>query len=142
MKPAYPFIVLAAASALALSLALVACGSSEDVPADATKIVFKLTDAGCKPPKASVPAGPIVFELENAGTSKVTEMELMEGDKVLGEEENVTDGLSGSFSVTLGAGEYTIYCPGGSDERGALTVTGDKHVEGAATGKNDDDEGR
>lgn len=127
--------------ALVSALALSACGSSEDPPANAKKIAVKLTDAGCEPHDATAPAGPIAFEIENAGTSKVTEMELMEGEEVLGEEENITDGLEGSFSVTLGAGKYTIYCPGGSAEKGTLTVTGAKHVEGATTGEKDGDEG-
>jgi iron uptake system component EfeO len=112
------------ASALALAIGASACGSSDAAPAGAKTIGFKLTDAGCEPHDAKAPAGPIAFEIENAGTTKVTEMEIMEGDKVLGEEENITDGLDGSFSATLEAGKYTIYCPGGSDERGTLTVTG------------------
>ncbi|MGN6276058.1 MAG: cupredoxin domain-containing protein [Solirubrobacterales bacterium] len=115
---------LCAALALVSALALTACGSSEDPPANAKKIAFKLTDAGCEPHDATVPAGPVAFEIENAGTSRVTEMEIMDGEEVLGEEENITDGLDGSFSATLAAGKYTIYCPGGSDERGTLTVTG------------------
>lgn len=131
-----------AALALTLSVTLSACGSSDAAPAGAKTVNFKLTDAGCEPHDARVPAGPIAFEIENAGTSKVTEMEIMEGDKVLGEEENITDGLDGSFSATLEAGEYTIYCPGGSDERGTLTVTGAEHVEGATKGENDGDEGK
>jgi iron uptake system component EfeO len=109
---------------LAAGVALTACGSSEDTPAGAKKLAFKLTDAGCEPHDAKAPAGPIAFEVENAGTSKVTEMEIMDGEEVLGEAENIADGLSGSFSATLEAGEYTIYCPGGSDERGTLTVNG------------------
>jgi iron uptake system component EfeO len=124
MKRKYLPIVVGTAFALVLSLALSACGSSEDPPANAKKMAFKLTDEGCEPHDATAPAGPIAFEIENAGTSKVTEMEIMEGEKVLGEEENVTDGLDGSFSATLEAGKYTIYCPGGSDERGTLTVKG------------------
>jgi iron uptake system component EfeO len=132
----------ATALALAFALALSACGSSDEPPAGAKTISFKLTDAGCEPHDAKAPAGPIAFELENAGTSKVTEMEIMEGDKVLGEEENVTDGLDGSFSATLEAGSYTIYCPGGSDERGTLKVTGAGHVEGATKGESDADEGK
>src|SRR3954451_11092185 len=115
---------LAFAAALVFAAGLSACGSSEDTPAGAKKMAFKLTDAGCEPHDAKAPAGPIVFEVENSGTSKVTEMEVMDGEKVLGEEENIADGLSGSFTATLGAGEYTIYCPGGSEERGTLTVTG------------------
>jgi iron uptake system component EfeO len=132
---------ICAALALLSALVLGACGSSEDVPANAKKIAVKLTDAGCEPHDATAPAGPIAFEIENAGTSKVTEMEIMEGEKVLGEEENITDGLDGGFSATLGAGKYTIYCPGGSNEKGTLTVTGAKHVEGATTGEKDSDEG-
>ena len=134
--------IVCAALALVSALALTACGSSEDTPANAKKMAFKLTDAGCEPHDATAPAGPIAFEIENAGTSKVTEMEIMDGEAVLGEEENVTDGLDGSFSATLEAGKYTIYCPGGSDERGTLTVTGAKHVEGATKGEKDDDEGQ
>lgn len=129
-------------TALVSPLALGACGSSDEAPANAKKIAFKLTDEGCEPHDAKAPAGPIAFEIENAGTSKVTEMEIMDGEEVLGEEENVTDGLDGSFSATLDAGKYTIYCPGGSDERGTLTVTGAKHVEGATKGENDADEGK
>jgi iron uptake system component EfeO len=116
--------IVGTAFALVLSLALSACGSSEDPPANAKKMAFRLTDEGCEPHDATAPAGPIAVEIENAGTSKVTEMEIMEGEKVLGEEENITDGLDGSFSATLEAGKYTIYCPGGSDERGTLTIKG------------------
>lgn len=115
-------LVLAACGAVALLAA--GCGSSEDAPPGAKKLSFELTDAGCVPNSTSAPAGPIVFEVENAGTTAVTEMEVMEGDTILGEKENVADGLSGSFSLTLDAGDYTIYCPGGSNEEGTLSVTG------------------
>lgn len=102
----------------------VGCGSGEAAPAGAEKLSFELTDAGCVPHSTSAPAGPIVFEVENAGTTAVTEIEVMEGDTILGEKEDLSDGLSGSFSLTLDAGDYTIYCPGGSDEEGTLSVTG------------------
>jgi iron uptake system component EfeO len=131
-----------AALALVCIAVLGACGSSEDTPANAEKIAFKLTDEGCEPHDVTAPAGPIAFDIENAGTSKVTEMEIMDGEEVLGEEENITDGLDGSVSVTLEAGKYTIYCPGGSDERGTLTVTGAKRVEGASKAEKDGDEGQ
>ena len=115
--------VLAAALGL-LALAVAGCGSSgEDAPAGARKMSFTLTDAGCDPHDAEAPAGPIVFEVENQGTSKVSEFEVLDGDKILAEKENLAEGLSGSFSLDLEAGKYTLYCPGGSDERGTLTVT-------------------
>lgn len=114
------------AAALGLfALAAAGCGSSsEDPPPGAKKMSFELTDAGCEPHDANAPAGPIVFEVENAGTSKVSEFEVLDGETILGEKENLSDGLSGSFSLDLEAGEYTLYCPGGNDERGTLTVTG------------------
>ena len=120
-------LTLVAAAVLALFAA--ACGSSEDAPAGAKKMSFKLTDAGCLPHDAKAPAGPINFEIENDGSAKVTEMEIMDGETILGEKENLSDGLSGSFALTLEQGEYVIYCPGGEDERGTLTVSGDLEAE-------------
>lgn len=101
------------------------CGSSSDAPAGAKAMSFELTDAGCVPNSAKAPAGPITFEVENAGTSKVTEFEVLDGGTILGEVENLSDGFSGSFSLTLEQGEYTLYCPGGEDERGTLIVSGE-----------------
>jgi iron uptake system component EfeO len=125
---------LCAAAVGLLALFASACGSSEDPPPGAKTVSIKLTDAGCEPHDAKVPAGPLEFEIENEGTSKVTEMEIMEGETILGEKENLSDGLSGSFSLTLDAGEYTIYCPGGDVERGTLTVTGELKAKGSAEG--------
>lgn len=105
-----------------ISLFAAACGSSEDTPPGAKKMTFRLTDAGCLPHDAKAPAGPIEFEIENDGTSKVTEFEVLDGETILGEKENLSDGLSGSFALTLKQGEYVIYCPGGDDERGTLVV--------------------
>ena len=107
-----------------LAVALAACGSSEDAPAGAKKLSFKITDAGCLPHDASAPAGPITFEAENDGSSSVTELEVLDGETILGEKENLTDGLSGAFSLTLEEGEYTIRCNGGDQEDGTLKVTG------------------
>jgi iron uptake system component EfeO len=124
--------MLCAGVTLLLVLFATACGSSEDPPPGAKQLSFELTDEGCLPHQASAPAGPITFEAENTGSSKVTEIEVMEGDTILGEKENLSDGLSGSFSLTLDAGEYTIYCPGGDVERGTLTVTGELKAKGSA----------
>jgi iron uptake system component EfeO len=106
----------------ALAMAATACGSSDEAPEGAVELSFKLTDAGCVPHDATVKAGPVEFEVENAGTSAVDEFEVMDGDEILAEKENLTDGLSGSFSLTLEQGSYTLYCPGGRVEKGTLTV--------------------
>jgi iron uptake system component EfeO len=112
-----------------LSLFAAACGAGEDAPVGAKKMAFKLTDAGCEPHDAKAPAGPINFEIENDGTTKVTEFEVLDGETILGEKENLSDGLSGSFALTLEQGEYVIYCPGGDEERGTLTVSGKLEAE-------------
>jgi len=114
-----------ALAALALVALLAAgCGSSDNAPAGAKKMAFELTDAGCVPNQAKAPAGPINFEVENAGTSKVSEFEVLDGETILGEVENLSDGFSGNFSLTLEEGEYTLYCPGGDTEKGTLEVSG------------------
>jgi iron uptake system component EfeO len=119
------------------SLLLAACGSSEDPPKGAKVLTFELTDAGCVPNTATAPAGPITFDVENTGTTSVTEFEVLDGETIVGEKENLSDGLSGSFSLTLDAGEYTLYCPGGADERGTLTVSGKS--DATATGGDEKD---
>jgi len=114
---------------IALGIGLVAvfataCGSgSDEAPAGAKTLSFKLTDQGCDPAEAKVPAGPVSFEVENAGTSKVTEFEVLDGTEILGEKENLSSGFSADFTLTLEEGTYTLYCPGGENERGTLTVT-------------------
>jgi iron uptake system component EfeO len=125
--------VQTAATVGLLALFAAACGSSEDPSPGAKTTSFKLTDAGCVPHDAAVSAGPVVFEVENAGTSEVSEFEVLDGDTILGEKEDLSDGLSGNFSLTLDPGEYTLYCPGGSDERGTLVVTGKAGVSASAS---------
>lgn len=113
--------------ALGIGLAAVfatACGSgSGSPPKDAKILSFKLTDEGCEPASAKVPAGPVSFEVENSGTTKVTEFEVLDGDKILGEKEDLSSGLSGEFWISLEKGTYTLFCPGGAHERGTLSVT-------------------
>ncbi|HEX7059381.1 MAG TPA: cupredoxin domain-containing protein [Solirubrobacterales bacterium] len=113
-----------AGGTLTAAVLVAGCGSGDDAPANATKLSFELTDAGCVPSSAKAPAGPVEFEVVNSGTSKVTEFEVLEGDEILGERENLSDGLSGEFTLDLEQGEYVLYCPGGETEKGALTITG------------------
>jgi len=119
-----PVRALIAVGALGLlTLFVAACGSSDKAPAGSKELSFTLTDEGCSPHNAAAPAGPINFKVkgESAG---VTELEVLDGETLLGERENITDGLSGSFALTLEEGEYTVRCNGGSEEDGTLKVTG------------------
>jgi iron uptake system component EfeO len=119
-----PVRALIAAGALALlALFVAACGSSDKAPAGSKELSYTLTDEGCSPHDAAAPAGPINFKVkgESAG---VTELEVLDGETLLGERENITDGITGSFALTLEEGEYTVRCNGGSEEDGTLKVTG------------------
>lgn len=127
-----PVRALIAAMALGLmALFVAACGSGggDDSSADSEQLTFKLTDAGCEPHSVTAKAGPIDFQVENGGSAGVTELEILDGETILGERENVTEGLTGSFSLTLEEGEYTVRCNGGSDEDGTLKVTGELKTE-------------
>jgi iron uptake system component EfeO len=88
-------------------------------------VKVKLTDAGCDPSRLELAAGPVTFDVSNSGADAVTELEVLDGTKIIGEVENIPSGLHGSFSMTLKPGRYVTYCPGGtSADRGTLVVTG------------------
>jgi iron uptake system component EfeO len=116
-------LLLALAAVAMLTVLVTACGSSGEATAGAEALSFKITDAGCEPHDAKATAGPIDFEVESE-SSKVTELEVLDGETILGEKENLTDGLGGSFSLNLEEGKYTLRCKGGDEEDGTLTVSG------------------
>ena len=87
-------------------------------------IAVKLTDRGCEPASLKLSAGPKTFEVSNEGADAVSEFEILDGDRILGEVENLAPGLSGRFSLTLRPGRYVTFCPGGTTERGVLLVSG------------------
>jgi iron uptake system component EfeO len=127
-------IALCAAAAAVLAVFAVACGSSDDDTTSAApateQIGFTLTDAGCDPVDAEAPSGPITFEVENASSNPdVHELEVLDGETVLGETPDLAKGDSGSFSLTLEQGEYTLLCPGADGDSGILTVSGELQSE-------------
>ena len=128
----------AAAAVVAASLALVASGCSSSgssskgstgtaASADKSSTVkINLTSQGCEPQPAKVPAGAVEFDVTNAGAGSVSEAELRTSDlaHILGEQKNLTPGLSGGFSLTIQPGAYKINCPGASKPAWTFTVTG------------------
>jgi iron uptake system component EfeO len=105
-----------------LALGASGCGS-DDASSSGNSVDVKITEEGCDPAELTVSAGTTTFNVTNEGADEVTEFEVMDGEKVLGEAENVAPGLSGKFTVTLEAGEYQTYCPGGTTaEHGTLTA--------------------
>ena len=107
---------------------LAGCGRSNSPtqaspPAHEVKIA--LSDAGCEPQPASVPAGPVKFVITNSGSPRVTEAELLHDGKILAEKEGVKPGSSGDLVLRLDdAGSYSIHCAAGAKNSWDFTVTG------------------
>jgi iron uptake system component EfeO len=120
--------LLAAVTGLALTAA--GCSSSHSSPGTAsaktTAVSIDLTPDGCSPKPASIPAGAADFTVTNKDASAVSEAELRTSNlsKILGEQENLTPGLSGGFSLTIQPGTYKINCPGAKQQHWTFTVTG------------------
>lgn len=88
------------------------------------KVTIELHDDGCHPKPETVNAGVVEFAVRNVDADHVTEAELLSRGRMLGEQENLSPGLSGSFSLHLNAGKYRIWCPGAAQENWTFTVTG------------------
>jgi iron uptake system component EfeO len=125
-----------AAAAAALALAASGCassgshsGGSSGTAASSDKtttVTIDLTPQGCTPKPATITAGAVQFNVTNKDAGSVSEAELRTGDlaKILGEQENLTPGLSGGFSLQLQPGSYKINCPGATQPHATFTVTG------------------
>jgi iron uptake system component EfeO len=135
-SPASSRRLLAGAAAVAAAgMLLTACGGSgksssgssangQDASQKTAEVAITISDKGCAPSPAKIPAGPVKFTITNSGSAKVSEAELQDHGKIVGEKENLTPGLSGDFSLSLTAGSYQVYCPGASTSRSPFTVTG------------------
>jgi iron uptake system component EfeO len=136
VNPRLASVPLASGALVALALAAAGCGSDSESSAAASDenarvVEVRLVDSGCEPAKLTLASGATTFDVTNDGADAVTEFEILDGDRVLGEAENLAPGLSGQFSLTLRAGRYVLYCPGGtSAERGTLIVTAEKTAGG------------
>ncbi|GAA2794518.1 iron uptake system protein EfeO [Kribbella solani] len=110
--------------------ALTACAKAEPAGKDdgTGPVSVKASDSGCDLSRRDVKAGTSTFSVSNGG-SKVTEFYVYaDGDRVMGEVENIGPGLKRDLIVELPTGKYQAVCkPGmvGDGIRGDLTVTGD-----------------
>lgn len=117
-----------AAAGLAALLVLSACSGGDQNAAAGGPITVEATDSACTVSATTANAGNVTFEVTNKGT-KVTEFYLYaEGDRIMGEVENIAPGLTRKLTVEVpDAGAYQTACkPGmtGDGIRGAFTVTG------------------
>jgi len=121
---------LVATGVCAFVSVLTACSSSGGSPKTATSSDSKVANVtitaakGCSVDHDSFAAGGVTFKITNQDATAVTEVELLDGEQIIGEKENVAAGLTGQFAVSVDAGKYTLYCPGANPEKSAITVTG------------------
>ncbi len=102
-----------------------ASGSDTASTARSRVIPVTVTAAkGCSAPAGTYPAGALTVKVRNTDATGVSEVELLSGERIVGEKENLPPGFSGEFTVDVPAGRYTLYCPGGTPERSTLTITG------------------
>jgi len=124
-----PRILALAAAGVMAGGALAACSddAGSDGGAAGAPIAVNATDSACEVTTTDVDAGTVVFKVTNKGV-KVTEFYVYaQGDRVMGEVENIAPGLSRDLHVELPAGTYETACkPGmvGKGIRGALKVNG------------------
>ncbi|MET0951865.1 MAG: iron uptake system protein EfeO, partial [Aeromicrobium sp.] len=109
------------------ALSLSACASDPSESTAKGDLRVAASDAECKISATKLDAGPSTFKVTNAG-SKVTEFYVYaEGDRIMGEVENIGPGLTRNLVVDLPKGTYEGACkPGmiGDGIRQTLTVTG------------------
>jgi iron uptake system component EfeO len=126
---------LAVATAALAGLALTSCQAKEEAkPADPGKsapseITVTASDSACELSGTEASTGPSTFVITNNG-DKVTEFYVYgEGERVMGEVENISPGLQRKLIVQLAEpGTYQTACkPGmvGDGIRGDFNVTGD-----------------
>ena len=120
---------LATLGAVSLTIfSLSACAEESPSGGSDKNINVEATDSECEVSATKLDAGPLTFKVTNGG-SKVTEFYVYaEGDRIMGEVENIGPGLSRNLVVDLPKGTYEGACkPGmaGDGIRQTLTVTGE-----------------
>lgn len=124
---------MSAPALLAATALISACGSSSSSSGQAASagganstVNIALTPAGCAPKPATISAGQVTVNVTNKDAGAVSEAELRTSDlsHILGEQENLTPGLSGGFSLDIQPGKYVINCPGASQMHWTFTVKG------------------
>jgi iron uptake system component EfeO len=119
---------LAFSAIAVIAAACAACGGgSSGSGSGAAKQTVNVTISpkGCSAEPATIPSGATIFKIVNRGADAITEAELVNGETILGEKENLTPGLTGSFSLNVKPGTYQLYCPGakGGPEKVDFVVT-------------------
>jgi hypothetical protein len=117
--------------AAALALCAASCGYSvrptgRPTAADSGDGVVRVTatPAGCQPDPGRVAAGTVQVSISNLDAATVSEVEIRNGSlsEVLGERENLIEGLSATITLQMQPGTYYVSCPGAAKQFWPLTV--------------------
>lgn len=102
-----------------------ATGSLAPVSQGASQVAITMKDNVCSLDFTAAKAGPVTFTVTNVSATGITEVELRQDQRIIGEKENLAPGLPAvSFTSTLDGGTYVIYCPGADTEKQDLTISG------------------
>jgi uncharacterized cupredoxin-like copper-binding protein len=122
--------------------ALAACGSDSHTSSGGRTVEVSITDKGCDPFDLSLPQGSTTFHVKNNGADSITEFEVLDSsNKIIGEKENLTPGLEGSFTIDLSPGNYTLACPGGTEHPTGRLVVAAAGASGSADAHGGDTHG-
>ena len=124
-----PRLAIAGAGVLA-AVVLAGCGTATPSEERGGAIAVTANDTACEVARTSADAGTITFEVTNNG-DRVTEFYLYaEGDRIMGEVENITPGLTRRLIVEVSdSGKYQTACKPGMQGKG---IRGEFTVEGQA----------
>jgi iron uptake system component EfeO len=118
--------VLGVALLPVLVLALSACGDATDAVVQTSSIAVVADEYAFQPEAITVPAGEVTFKIDNQGSLE-HEFEILQGDRVVDEAEDLIPGLERDLVVKLQPGEYQFVCRIDDHEQrgmtGTLTVT-------------------
>ena len=91
-----------------------------------------MTESGCEPGELTAASGRVVFEVTNAGP-ELGEFEILDGDRVVDEVENIVPGFVVNFATRLDGGDYELVCYALRSPRGALAVSGGVAAQPSST---------
>lgn len=127
MAPRPLLLVPAALAALALPLAACSKDESSDSGSGAagttTELNVTVSEKGCEPSALEAEAGTVKVTVKNAGGG-TGEFEIMQGDKVVAEKENLAPNFTATVTAKVQAGSYELICYEKDKPKGTLTVTG------------------
>lgn len=120
-----------AAAAILSVVALAGCASTASTgpgaSAPAGTVLVSTSEYKFAPATLTAPAGTVTFRITNTG-NETHEFEILQGETVIDEVENIVPGISRDLTLTMQPGEYTFVCVLNAHDvlgmKGTLTISG------------------